>query len=65
MNINWSIKIKELEAAGFSLTKLSEETGLAVSSISDIKQGYTKEPKGMAAVIIHDIHKRFCRKKAA
>lgn len=56
MNKTWSERIKELEALGWSLTALGEVIGLSQQSVSDIKQGRTKAPTGMAAVLLHDMH---------
>jgi transcriptional regulator with XRE-family HTH domain len=46
----WAHRIRRLEAAGWSLTDLARTLGIAVSTVSDIKNGRTLEPKGMAAV---------------
>lgn len=49
----WAQRITELEAAGWSLTALGAHIGLSPQSLSDIKQGRSKEPRGMAAVRLH------------
>ncbi len=49
----WSEKIAALEAAGWSLTALARAVGLSPQALSDIKQGRTVEPRGMAAVRLH------------
>lgn len=56
----WSERIKQLEAAGWSLTKIGEEVGLSTSAMSDLKQGESKAPRGMAAVRLHKLHEREC-----
>lgn len=60
MNDNWSEKIEELEGKGWSLKKIGDEISLSVSSISDIKNGRTKSPTGMAAVKLYQLHERIC-----
>ena len=37
-------------------------TGLSVSAVYDIKNGYSKEPRGMAAVLLHKMIKKVDRK---
>lgn len=45
----WAQKaVRELEARGWSLTLIAEETGLSLGSVSDLKQLRTKEPAGLA-----------------
>lgn len=61
----WSGRITALEDAGWSLAKIADEIGIAYSSLCDIKRGDTKEPRGMAAVRLHDLHSRVCLDKAA
>lgn len=57
---DWSDRIKALEDAGWSLTRIGAEVGLSTSSVSDLKRGDSKEPRGMAAVRLHDLHSRVC-----
>lgn len=52
----WAEKIAALELAGWSLTGIGKSIGLSPQSLSDIKQGRTKEPTGMAAVRLHELH---------
>lgn len=56
MNNTWSEKVIALEAAGWSLTGLAAAVGLSVQALSDVKQGRTKAPGGMAAVKLHHLH---------
>jgi transcriptional regulator with XRE-family HTH domain len=56
----WSEKVHELHSAGWTLTDTAREIGLSVQSLSDIKQGRTKEPTGMAAVKLHALHRKHC-----
>lgn len=46
----WARRIQRMEASGWTLTELANQLGVAVSTLSDIKNGRTIEPKGMAAV---------------
>jgi len=52
----WAQKIADLEAAGWSLTGIGQHIELSPQSLSDIKQGRSKEPRGMAAVRLHALH---------
>jgi lambda repressor-like predicted transcriptional regulator len=56
----WQDRIAELEASGMSLTDIGHEIKLSPQSLSDIKQGRSKEPRGMAAVKLHALHERLC-----
>lgn len=56
MDKTWQEKVKELEARGWSLTAIGDAIGLSVSGVSDIKQGRTVSPSGMAAVKLHYLH---------
>lgn len=51
--MDWQKTISDLEALGWSQTALAAEIGLTVGSVSDIKRGRTREPRGMAAVKLH------------
>lgn len=55
---NWADIVSDLEARGWSLTGLGRAIGLSPQAVSDIKQGRTKAPSGMAAVKLHDLHQR-------
>lgn len=52
----WADRITELESWGWSLTGLGRATGLSPQALSDIKQGRTREPNGMRAVRLHNLH---------
>ncbi len=60
MAINWARVIKDLEDAGLSQGEICDEVGLKPSSLSDIKNGRSAEPRGNAAVKLNDLHKRRC-----
>lgn len=55
---NWARIVSDLETLGWSLTGLGRAIGLSPQAVSDIKQGRTKAPSGMAAVKLHDLHRR-------
>ncbi len=56
MNTSWSEKVRALELIGWSLTGLAEAVGLSVQALSDVKQGRTRAPAGMAAVQLHHLY---------
>lgn len=49
----WAQRIADLEASGWSLSAIGLHIGLSPQSLSDIKQGRSKEPRGMAAVRLY------------
>ncbi|NRP54186.1 hypothetical protein XFRB_02010 [Xylella fastidiosa] len=54
MNI-WQTKISKLEAQGFTVSGIARAIGIEPQSVSDIKHGRTKEPRGMAAVKLYQL----------
>lgn len=60
---DWSDRIKSLESAGWTLTQIAQEIGLSLSGLSDLKQGRSAEPRGMAAVNLHRLYGRVCETK--
>jgi len=48
--------VVDLESWGWTLTGIAEETGISISSVSDLKQLRTKEPTGLGAVKLHQLH---------
>lgn len=56
--MNWASVVSDLEQKGWSLTALGRAIGLSPQAVSDIKQGRTKAPSGMAAVRLHQLHER-------
>lgn len=58
METTWREKVLELEAQGLTLVQIGAEVGLTTASVSDIKQGRTKNgPTGMAAVRLYLLHR--------
>jgi hypothetical protein len=51
----WADKISVLEARGWSLTGIGKAIELSPQALSDIKQGRSTEPRGMAAVRLHNL----------
>ncbi|HDS1091567.1 TPA: helix-turn-helix transcriptional regulator [Stenotrophomonas maltophilia] len=56
MEITWADRIKALEERGWSLTEIGRAIGKSPQTVSDLKQGRTKEPGGMAAVQLHHLY---------
>ncbi|NIJ91901.1 hypothetical protein FHT12_000559 [Xanthomonas campestris] len=56
MAITWSDRIRALEGHGRSLTEIGRLIGKSPQAVSDIKQGRTREPGGMAAVRLHSLY---------
>lgn len=56
MEKTWADRIKDLESRDWSLTAIGLAIGLSPQGLSDIKQGRTKAPTGMAAVLLHSLH---------
>lgn len=54
----WADKISRLQHLGWSLTALGRAIDLSPQALSDIKQGRTKAPSGMAAVRLYELHER-------
>lgn len=54
--MNWQKAIIYLESCGWSLTSLGYEIGLSPQSLSNMKQGRTFEPRGMAAVRLYKLY---------
>lgn len=56
--MNWALVVSDLEKLGWSLTGLGKAIGLSPQAVSDIKQGRTRAPTGMAAVNLYHLHRR-------
>lgn len=50
--MNWSKSIQYLMDAGLSVRDIAQEIGLAMSSVYDLKNGYSKTPSGNAALLL-------------
>jgi transcriptional regulator with XRE-family HTH domain len=51
----WAEKIATLESRGWSLSGIGRSIGLSPQALSDIKQGRSTSPRGMAAVRLHNL----------
>lgn len=60
----WAQIICDLEEEGYSVGDIASMVKLAPGSVSDIKCGRTKEPRGEAAVLLYKQHERMERKSA-
>jgi transcriptional regulator with XRE-family HTH domain len=56
----WAERIADLEAAGWSLKQIADDIDSSQQAVSELKQGRSKAPRGMAAVHLHALHKRVC-----
>lgn len=60
MSTDWADRIRALEDKGWSLRAIGDVIDLSPQSLSDIKNGRTKAPVGMAAVQLFQLHAREC-----
>lgn len=56
MDITWKELLARLEARGWGVSELARRIEKSPAAICDIKADRTKEPKGMAAVILHQLY---------
>lgn len=61
-NTTWSDRVKDLRATGMTLAVIGQHIGMGIAGVCDIEQRRTKEPCGMAAVRLHALHKRRCKR---
>lgn len=55
MKTIWQERISACEAAGISRKQIAEFCDVPYSTLNDLALGYTKEPKGMAAVKLFNL----------
>lgn len=55
METVWKERIAACEAAGLTRKQIAEYCGVPYSTLNDLALGYTKEPKGMAAVKLFNL----------
>ena len=65
MDKTWASRIADLESRGWTLAEIAAAIGKSPQTVSDIKQGRTKEPGGMAAVRLFDLHNSGARPPSA
>ncbi|WP_287995533.1 hypothetical protein [Acidiphilium sp.] len=51
----WQTKILLLLANGWKMREIAAHIGLTTQSLFDLRRGRTIEPKGMAAVLLHNM----------
>lgn len=59
--MNWKALIESLMARGITMSAIAESVGAPLSTISEIVQGRTKEPRaglGLALLALCDRHKK-------
>ncbi len=62
----WSIRIRALQKAGFSLRDISDAIGLSRGAVGDLAVGRNEAPKGDAALALDALHREcMSAKKAA
>ena len=54
-SMDWKNGIADLLAKGRTVKDIAAETGLSVTAVYDLKNGYSIEPRGMAAVRLHEM----------
>jgi len=62
--MNWPKIIADIEAQGLSLTKIGQDVHAPVSTLSDLKQGRSREPRGALAISLMALHGRLCAASA-
>lgn len=62
--MDWKSCVTDLEAAGFSLRGLARKLGCSPSTLVDLKKGRHKQPTGLLAVNLLQLHRRHKRKEA-
>lgn len=53
----WASRISDLRSTGLTLGEIGALVGLAASSVSDIEQERTAEPRGEAALKLYELHR--------
>jgi transcriptional regulator with XRE-family HTH domain len=59
--VTWAERIRALQASGMTLKQIGESVGLSTSSVSDIANDRSSEPRGDAAVKLHELHRKLVR----
>lgn len=62
--LTWKSRISDLQDSGLTRAEIAEACGMALSTLGDIASGWTTEPRGDAAVKLHELHKERCKKKS-
>lgn len=64
MNVSWQELIRACEDH-IPRKQLAEDCGIPYSTLSDIANGRTMEPRGVSAIRLHDAYKRLVDQAAA
>lgn len=56
--MNTQKRILKLESAGFSMSKISEETGIDYSIINRIRNGKTKNPGELTVTLVSEFYSK-------
>jgi hypothetical protein len=56
--MDWAKLIIEIQASGLSLAQIGKETGAPISTLSDLKQRRSKEPRGALAISLAALRER-------
>lgn len=59
----WSSRIRDLQGTDLTLAEIAERIGLTPSAVGDLATGRTEEPRGDAAVKLHELHRERCGKE--
>jgi hypothetical protein len=58
--ITWQDRIEDLRALGMTLAEIGSHAGIATSTVGDLATGRTAEPRGDAALKLHELHRARC-----
>ena len=61
----WSIRIRALQKAGYSLRDISDAINLSRGAVGDLAVGRNGSPKGDAALALDALHREHCGKGAS
>jgi hypothetical protein len=56
----WKSRIRDLQASGLTFEQIGEAVGLAGTTVSDLANGWSKSPRGDAALAMHLLHVERC-----
>ena len=56
----WAERIRDLQAAGMTLSAIGEAIELTTGAVGDIASGRTESPRGNAALKLDQLHRARC-----
>lgn len=59
---DWQSKIALIEASGLTRKDICDACDIAYSTLSEIANGGSKEPRGIKAVKLHDLYLKVARR---